>query len=187
MKPTAWLVHGFNVSDDGARTIDRLGPWLRNAGWTVGQVDYGWRFLLGVWIGNPKEAEQFAALVRPGDIACGHSNGCTIIHRATVDHGAALDRVVYINPALGVRRAPGKNVRRAHVFYAPDDKAVLAARLVPSSLWGSMGRDGYQGDDPRVRNHDLHALLGVDTLGHSGVFHHMGRFGPKFTFLLHHG
>lgn len=187
MMRTAWLVHGFNVSDLGGRTIDLVGPWLRNCGWKVGQVDYGWKFLLGVWVGNPKEARNFAKVVSPGDIALGHSNGCSIIHRATVDYDAPLDKVVYINPALDTDAAPGPQVREAHVFYAPDDMAVLAARFIPSVLWGSMGRDGYTGIDLRMWNHNLHQLLQTDSVGHSGAFKHMGKLGPKITFLVGHG
>lgn len=176
----AWLVHGFNVRDSGRSTIDRLGPYLRAAGWHVGQVDYGWRLLAGVAVGNPSEAADLAAMSRPGDIAIGHSNGCAIIHRATY-LGARFDRVFYINAALNTESRPGPCVTEFHALYAPDDLAVLTARYLPCSLWGSMGRDGFTGHDERARNHNLHSLLGVTKLGHSGAFALMPKFGPAIT------
>lgn len=178
----AWLVHGFNVRDSGRSTIDRLGPYLRAAGWRVGQVDYGWRLLAGVAVGNPSEAADLAAMSSPGDIAIGHSNGCAIIHRATY-LGAKFRRVFYVNAALNTDARPGPCVTQFHVMYAPDDLAVLAARYLPCALWGSMGRDGFTGDDARHRGYNLHRMLGVTELGHSGAFEHMPKFGPAITHL----
>lgn len=181
---TAWLVHGFNVRDGGAGTVDMLAPHLTAAGWVVSQYDYGWTLLLGVLFGNPGRGRELARDSEPGDVAIGHSNGCAIIHRA-LHSGAHFRRAVYINPALDVTAAPpaGGPLERVDVFYAPDDMAVLAAKVIPGVLWGAMGREGYQGPDSRIRNHNLHNVLGPP-LGHSGALHRVSSFGPFLSYIL---
>jgi hypothetical protein len=166
----AWLVHGFNVSDGGRDSIDRLYPALDNRGWTVRpkRLDYGWRIITQLW-GNPKVADELAGLADPGDVAIGHSNGCSIIHRATHLQHCELETIVYINPALDTDATPGPCVKRCLVLFAEDDRAVLLATLIPGVLWGAMGRFGYRGKDPRILNLNLNKQLQAKTLGHSGA------------------
>lgn len=179
--PTAWLVHGVNVTDGGAGSIDRLGPYLKAAGWRVGQFDYGWRIVTHAW-GNPEFARRLASMAGPDDIIVGHSNGCVIGDRASWLPWFLPERMFYINPALDVHRAPGPGVKSLTVFHSWDDVATLLARFVPGSRWGSMGRDGYRGKDPRITNVELHELLhaGAADVGHSGAFARINQFGPSF-------
>jgi hypothetical protein len=179
---SCYLVHGFNVNDDGKDTIDRLAPFIDANGWQVRQFDYGWTGLLMTLLGNSGRARTLAHLSIAGDIAIGHSNGCAIIHRAT-HQGAGFDTVVYINPALDVDVAPGPKVKRCVVFHSPDDRAVFVAKLIPGVLWGAMGRYGYQGEpDDRIMNINLRELLGA-RVGHSGAFcvKHLYAFAQTLT------
>lgn len=185
--PKAWLVHGFNVRDEGAGTIDRVGPYLDASGWVVSQYDYGWTLLLGVLFGNPGRARELSRDSEPGDIAIGHSNGCAIIHRA-LHAGAHFDQVVYINPALDTTAmlppADSTRLRKLHVFHAHDDRAVHLARWIPGSLWGGMGRDGYEGPaDPRIQNRPLHRII-APPIGHSGALHRADQFGPYLAYIV---
>jgi hypothetical protein len=144
----AWLVHGFNVSDGGTDTIDMLTLPLARRGWEVKpkRLDYGWRLLTQLW-GNPRVAAELAGLAKADDLAIGHSNGCTIIHRATHMDYCKLRNVCYINPALDVGATPGPCVEKVLVLHTSDDVATLLARFLPGVLWGAMGRYGYQGEE----------------------------------------
>lgn len=166
-----YFVHGFNVRDDGARTIDKLAPYVETQGWNVKQFDYGWTGLFLTLVGNASRARTLAHLSQEGDSAIGHSNGCAIIHRATYD-GAKFKRIVYINPALDVDARPAPGVQYCLVLHSPDDVAVWAARLLPFVLWGAMGRDGYKGTpDNRVVNVNLKSFFGgEERIGHSDGF-----------------
>jgi len=189
-RPRVWLLHGFNVSDGGAGTVDRLADWLNAYGYDVQQFDYGWIGLAGALMGNEQRARDLAREATPEDIAIGHSNGCAIIHRASHLPDSDFARVVYLNPALDVDAAPGPGVRRCDVFHARDDVATLAARFIPGALWGSMGRDGYIGGDPRMRSHEWHRVLGVPlsiAIGHSGAFRYIDRVGPYIERVLREG
>jgi hypothetical protein len=92
---------------------------------------------------------------------------------------------MYINPALDVTAAPGKKIRRWDVFYANDDWTVLAARFIPSVLWGAMGRYGYKGDDNRYMGHELHQFMDFKgSLGHSGALKYASLFGPRLAGMI---
>ena len=169
-QPTCWLIHGFNVRDNGANTVDKLGPHFAARGYRIGQFDYGWTFLLGARFGNKQRAERLAALVQPGDIAVGHSNGCTIIHYATTIFKAALRCLVYVNPALDCDAEPAEHVESVHVWHSPSDAAVRAASVIPFVSWGMMGASGYTGADPRVVNFDKENDFDLSSREHSDVF-----------------
>ena len=55
------LVHGFNVKDGGARTIDKLIPHLNFAEISVVQHDYGH---LNIW-GVLRRNKRIAAKIKP--------------------------------------------------------------------------------------------------------------------------
>lgn len=172
---TAHFVHGFNVSDSGANTTDRLVPFFSAAGYNVHEHDYGWFGLLQVRFLNGRVAKRVAKSVRPGDIGVGHSNGCAILARA-----AALvpfDGLVLVNPALDKDTEFPASLRWIHVYHSNGDAAVSLARFLPMHQWGDMGRVGYCGDDGRVLNFDH------SPDGHSDIFKHgrVAEWGPKIV------
>jgi len=174
----AWLVHGYNIKDDGASTIDRLRPHLQAVGFAVMDIDYGWRGLLGVRLHNDKTAQQIARLAQPGDVGFGHSNGCAILHQAS-QLGAGLSGLVYVNPALNKNAVPGPKTDWCHVWHTKHDWTVQWAKFLPFHTWGNMGRVGFRGQDVRVCNFDMSASVS----GHSHVFRDpvLREFGPKIA------
>lgn len=173
----AYLVHGSNVRDDGQLTIDAMAPYLQEA-YRIRQFDYGWTGLLLTALGNRSRSRTLAHLSLKGDVAAGHSNGCTVIHHATHHAGCGFRKLAYITPALDVDKAPGPLVEQCTVFFASDDIPTWLSSWLPFSSWGPMGRYGYMGSDPRVRNVDLVSLFD-SSIGHSGMFsqHHLKAFG----------
>ena len=173
---TVHLVHGFNVQDNGRRSTDRLAPYFNSQGFETRQHDYGWKFLLGVRFANPRVAREIAATVQPGDIGCGHSNGCLILALAA-DLGAPFAGLVFINPALEPAREIAPQVKWAHVYHNRGDAPVEAAQLLDflpwnwgrRHPWGEMGNVGYTGADARVRNFDC-GRQQPPLSGHSAMF-----------------
>lgn len=175
MRPRAFLLHGFNVTDGGAATTDQFAPLLRDVGYEPVQLDYGWTGLVGVRLCNGKLARWLARLSRPGDVVLAHSNGCAVAAKA-VDYGAELSGLVFLNPALDRDWAPGPAVQWWHVYYNARDPWTAAARWLPWHPWGAMGHDGPSSEDTR--------LMAVDTgergaWGHSPVLEDFASWGPE--------
>ena len=170
-KPTIYLIHGFNVDDKGAGTVDRFAPYLEVEGFTVVSIDYGHTMLAGVRLCNNKLARTIANMAEPGSIIIGHSNGCSIIHRA-VRFGAKFSQCVYINPALNRHATIGEYDApfKMHVYHSPSDWVVKFARLLPFHLWGDMGAVGYKGDDRRYVSYNKQADATISSKSHSDVF-----------------
>ncbi len=170
MNPTrAILVHGFNVSDGGAGTIDRLAPYVRARSIQPVGFDYGWTGLLGVRFATWKRARELAAMSRFGDAAIGHSNGCNLIIEAAW-RGAQFRRVVFINPALDSDAPLPPSIQSAHVWHSPSDLPVRFAKFLWFHPWGDMGAKGFTGDDPRYINHDKENDYAKRSRSHSDVF-----------------
>lgn len=175
----AYLIHGFNVRDNGAGSVLKLRPYLKAKGFEVVALGYEWTGRLGVRLCNPKLASFLASLVDEESVAVGHSNGCAIIDEAC-RRGALFSQVAYINPALDPDLAPVGWVKRADVFYSTGDWATTLARFIPFSTWGAMGAKGYTGKDSRVVNHEM------GSFGHSDVFNdkHLKTWGPRIASAL---
>lgn len=165
----AILVHGFNVRDKGAGSIDRMEPYLRARNFQVAQFDYGWLFLLGVRLKTRKHARRLAAMSETGDVAIGHSNGCNLIIEAAW-RGARFKRVVFINPALDSDTPLPPQIDRCDVWHSPSDKAVRFARFLWFHSWGQMGAVGYTGESSRYRNFDKENDFARSSDSHSDVF-----------------
>ncbi len=148
-----FLVHGFNVRDDGKGTTDCLGTTLKRNSFNPVQFDYGWIGLLGARVFSHNIAKILASISQEDDIAIGHSNGCNIINQA-LNYGAKFKRVLYISPALDKRTVLHPNVERVIVLHTRKDWIVQLAALLPFHPWGNMGRVGYQGTDKRYENID---------------------------------
>jgi pimeloyl-ACP methyl ester carboxylesterase len=168
----AILLHGFNVSDEGDRTIGRLQPYLDQAGLHVKRPRYGWLGLLGVRLLNRRFARLIADLAEPGDIVIAHSNGCAIAAEAA-DLGAPFGEMVLINPALDSDRQFPRQVGRVHVWHSPSDAPVWASKFIPWHSWGDMGAVGYRGPyDYRVTSYNKENAYPVSSSSHSDVFDH---------------
>lgn len=164
------LLHGFNVRDEGERTVGRLAPYFERSGFAVKRPRYGWRGLLGVRLLNETFATIIADMAEPGDIVVGHSNGCAIAAQAA-DIGAPFGQMVLINPALDSDRRFPRHVGRIHVWHSPSDSPVSLAKLLPWHAWGDMGAVGYRGPyDPRVTSYNKENGYEVSSGGHSDVF-----------------
>ena len=171
---TAHLVHGFNVTDGGASTIDRVARYLPRLGYVPRRHAYGWRGLLGTLLGNPAVARSIASQVTPGDIGIGHSNGCAILSRVA-ELGAPLAGLVFINPALDNCWVAPAHVKWVRVFHSGQDAAVSVAKLIPFVRWGDMGAAGYVGQDPRYINID------ISPYSHSEFFEHVDKWWQELT------
>lgn len=164
------LLHGFNVRDEGERTVGKLAPYFEAAGFAVKRPRYGWLGLLGVRALNGKFARLIADLSEPGDILVGHSNGCAIGVEAA-DLGATFTQLVLINPALDSDRRFPAQIERVHVWHSPSDGPVFAAKFLPWHAWGDMGAVGYRGIyDPRVTSYNKENGYPVSSSEHSDVF-----------------
>lgn len=160
------LVHGFNIRDGGRSTIDTLIPYLsRNH--TILQADYGWLGLIGVKLCGGVIAKVIAGMTPYSAIGIGHSNGCMELIKAC-EKGASFDHLIFINPALDNNIVIPPQVSRVDVLHNVTDMVVSAAKWLPLSYWGDMGRVGYLGSDTRVYNHETFKMFNVED--HSGVF-----------------
>lgn len=174
---TVYLAHGFNVRDP--RLFFKLGQGFAAAGHEVVQIDYGWTGLISARRAVKREGAVLADIAKPGDIAIGHSNGCSLIAHA-LDLGAPLRQVMLINPALDKHRTLA-GVERADIYHAEDDIAVLFGKYLRwfsplrligrETTWGEMGRTGYRGDALNHHNWNLKHVLEDDSrIGHGGAF-----------------
>lgn len=182
-----YLLHGFNVTDGGADTVERLRPFLReNPNSTlVKSWKYGWFGLLSVLFKNKLVAKKLKAAheqVFPAGLcyAVGHSNGCAILLLAA-QLGMSFKTLLLINPALNVDTVFPPNIEQVIVVHTEDDVPTRVARwfdripfigLVIPNAWGAMGAYGYEGSDPRVMNIDLTGVL----KGHSDLFEEKNAF-----------
>lgn len=179
------LIHGFNVSDGGQRTVGKLQPFFQAEDNTVCSVmNYGYFGLISTHLLNDNVARRLAKKIINARfhfnevVVVGHSNGCAIAHLASdllvgVPKPASI-RYVYINPALERTLAPSTAVGQFIILHNPKDVAVKLSKLLPwgrkNRPWGRMGADGYVGNDSRAININTLERYEVDAKGHSGVF-----------------
>lgn len=169
---TVIITHGFN-SQKHAVWLGELGRCIEADGYATVSANYGHVWLFGVASATDDLAREIASMALPGDVAVGHSNGCTGIHKAMIDYGANIERAFFINPSLPRDPVLPPWLRHVDVFYAPNEIATLAGTLWAwanpmnligaSNNWGPMGRWGYSGDDERVTN------INLGQVGHSGA------------------
>jgi hypothetical protein len=174
---TVHLVHGYNISDGGTNTTDKLIPYLAKAGYDTREHNYQFVNLTGllqVRFCNGSVSEIVRAWTRDGDIGIGHSNGCAILAQAAAK-GAPFHGLVFIHPALNEDYVVAPHVRWVHVYHSRKDWAVWFSKLLRfRHPWGAMGRVGFQGSDPRYTNID-------DGEAHSGNFKNLHVWGPRIV------
>ncbi|PJF33464.1 MAG: hypothetical protein CUN57_02100, partial [Phototrophicales bacterium] len=137
MKVCAILVHGFNVTDSGFNTIDKLEVFFQERGVTPIRLTYGYFGLLQTRFFNKKVARRVVEAVHNAKIhydrviVVGHSNGCAISFLASGFPELSCDAFCWINPALDPEATPGYGVDTIHVWYSPSDFPVKLASLIP--------------------------------------------------------
>lgn len=176
---TAHLVHGFNTSDGGAGTLDKLRPLFEARGFVVVEHDSHWsrgiiRDLLSVRFGNTKRAESLAQFIQPDDILVGHSNGCAIIMMAcwilAQINPAYRVRCVFFNPAMDRDAPVSPIISNVLCFHTKSDRVVWASSLLPFHLWGRAGQLGLNGSVGSNVHNCPYESLGLNGMGHSGIF-----------------
>ena len=155
------LVHGFNVKDKGARTVDTLVPFIRNAGHEVDtdEGDYGYFNIWMVRFTKSKTRQRvlhrLAKAFETADVVITHSNGANFFTQAAdmldINYNNKL-MVIHISPALDCDSEIPMSVKQQLVLCTTHDKAVKASSLLLLHPWGRMGAKGYQGSDNRNTN-----------------------------------
>ena len=171
MRKKIYLIHGFNVKDDGAATTGQIREMLEGQGYDVIEIKYGWWHRLRVRWCNKGLAKAIASMTEPGSYCIAHSNGGALAYLAA-EEGAQWKKVVLVNPALDEKKALADHIQGVQVWYAPHDKWTGIAKWIPNSVWGAQGRKGYTGpEDPRYQQINEEAVLGRFQDEHSGLFH----------------
>lgn len=168
------LVHGFNVKDGGARTVDRLVPYADTHGYVIDQDegDYGFFNLFMIRLRKSRIRKRvlyrLAKAFETADVIVTHSNGA---HFTT----EALDllppvynntkTVIHISPALNSNTDIPEAVKAQLVLYTPHDGWVKLASYIPLHPWGRMGARGYTGPSNKNRN-----LMDASIRKHSNWF-----------------
>lgn len=182
------LIHGIHSSHGG--NTKRLAPYFRAAGFDPVVHSYGWALALtsGLtdWL-NIRRAKRLAERIEDGDAIVCHSNGAAVAWHIQAEH-RALSALILVNPALD-RDTEFDNVGEVLCVYNAGDGVVGWAELAPFSHWGSMGRDGYSGKTPTVRNLDAgHPPAGLPPLsGHCALFEPaaLPHWGPHLAREMH--
>ena len=166
-----YLIHGFNVKDEGAETVDTIKGLLEIEGQQITEIDYGHFGLMRVKWCNKGIAKAISSLVEPGSTCIAHSNGGTLAYLAC-KMGAPFKNVVLVNPALDSNKAIASQVEKVQVWYSPHDKWTGLSKYIPNSIWGAQGRTGYTGsEDNRYFQFNEDEHIGRFDDEHSGIWH----------------
>lgn len=174
----AHLLHGFNVSDRGSASIDKIAPFFTLNGVPVVDHNYGWVGLLGLRRRNQKTVQRILPMIQEGDVLLAHSNGCLIAWEL-VEAGAPLAAVVCIQPALR-KDTQWRSDVPVLCLHNDKDRIVSLGRIWGRFAsvanpwrdrhgWGAAGRHGFTSGQPNVTN--LNTGIGpAPAYGHSGIF-----------------
>ena len=170
-KHIVYLIHGFNVKDNGAQTVDTIRSYFEFRGYRVCDIDYGYFHRMRVRLCNKGIAKAISSLVEPNSTCIAHSNGGALAWLAC-EYGAAFKNVILVNPALDSNKAIAKQVQKVQVWHHPCDKWTGISKYIPNSIWGAQGRTGYTGpEDDRYSNYNEEELFGKLEDEHSGIWH----------------
>lgn len=166
------FLHGIKTPRKNKR-LHRLASAFRREGFCVVVPYYGYipalfSGLVG-WF-DRRLADTLSVFIQEDDILVGYSNGAAIAYM--ISEKKRIKGVILINPALNPDLSP--RAEFVHVYYNAGDWVAGLAGWLPFHLWGSMGRDGYKGDNPCVVNIDEgNPPLGLPPLqGHTVLFAH---------------
>lgn len=108
------ILHGWNVRDGGAGTIDRVKDYAAGRNVVIHDLDYApdfqrnliikgmdLRWLFGLRKTNARAVADILPQIEqfPGMVLIGHSNGCLVLHEL-VKAGAPIGAAVCLQPAL---------------------------------------------------------------------------------------
>ena len=175
-----FTVNGFNIFDGGASTTGRLLPYLQGAGIDAQPFNYPWTFLFSLSWRTEEAVTRLIKMADGQEIGVyAHSHGNVISVKAA-QRGCKIVHLVAIQPALRRETDFPAVMRRVDVIYNPGDDVVNWAkrwrelanampwRKKNPHMWGSMGRNGPQSPDARVKQHKI-----SNEFGHSGIFDHV--------------
>ena len=150
------LVHGFNVKDGGAGSIDRLAPHLEKRGHEVecDEADYGYYDLIKVRFAKYSAVRRILGALNRADAVVTHSNGANYATKALNLFFGQRVQVIHLSPALNSDTKVPSNISRGWVFFTKTDWTVWISSLLIGHAWGRMGQRGYTGGDPRITNID---------------------------------
>jgi len=155
------LVHGFNVRDNGNRTVDQLAPLIELAGHIVNtdEADYGYFNLWMIRLFKTKTRRRvlyrLAKAFESADVIITHSNGAyftTLALDMMIEEFNNSKFVIHISPALDRDTEVPLAVKQQLVLYTRHDFWVKLSSYIPFFPWGRMGARGYSGQDNRVHN-----------------------------------
>jgi hypothetical protein len=174
----AHLLHGFNVSDGGSGSVDKLAPFFTVNGVPVVDHNYGWVGLLGLRRRNQRTVQRILPTIKQGDVLLAHSNGCLIAWEL-VEAGAPLAAVICVQPALRKDTVWRPDVQ-VLCLHNDEDWVVSLGRMWGRFAsvanpwrdrhgWGAAGRHGFTSGQPNVTNWNT-GIGPAPAEGHSGIF-----------------
>lgn len=171
MKPRITIVHGIHT-DDNANWMDYFVLRFREAGFAARKWTYGYAYALLTRWQNPGRARKLAALLHPGEIVLGHSNGGCLAWMAA-ELGARIGGAILLNPALDTDKVMAPHVPWVNLYANRHDDAVSIAGILPAHPWGPQGRDGIERFDERYRtvfsDNGLDSRPAPAVAGHSAI------------------
>jgi hypothetical protein len=155
------LIHGFNVKDGGAKTVDRLAPYLEQYGYQVDkdEADYGYLSLFAVRLKKHKAILRIVKAMRTADVVIAHSNGANYVLKALKFITENKIRVVFLSPAANRKAKFAESASRVDVFYSRTDFWVWLSGFLLFHPWGRMGQRGPKTNDPRVFAHNYSDMV----------------------------
>lgn len=166
-----FIIHGIHTSQD-VEWMDRLSSMFFDRGFSTRVWTYGYAYALLTRWQNPGRAKKLAALIQPGDIVVGHSNGCALAWLAAWDYKAKWGGAVLMNPALDCDRVMPPGVPWVNLYSNQHDLAVKVAAFFPKHPWGAQGKVGICLRDDRYLTrftHDPGPMKASPIRGHSAI------------------
>lgn len=143
------IVHGIHTNDSEG-WMDFLVDAFAARGWDASKWTYGYAYAVLARLQNLRRAEKLYAMIEPGDVVLGHSNGACLAWMAS-HLGAPMGGAILLNPALDTDKVMAPHVPWVNLYPNRYDKAVSWARLFALHPWGAQGRDGLTVRDARYR------------------------------------
>lgn len=149
LPPRIIIVHGIHTNDS-VGWMDFLVERFRDCGWNAAKWTYGYAYAMLTRWQNPGRAKALAALIQPGDVVLGHSNGCCLAWMAA-ELGAPIGGAIMLNPALDCDKVMARQVPWVNLYANRHDEVVPLAKVFVGHPWGAQGRDGLGVKDDRYQ------------------------------------
>jgi len=148
------LIHGFNVKDAGAGTVDKLRPYLEGMGYECESdaADYGYIKLWWVRLRKHSAIIRIINALHTADVVVAHSNGFNYAIKALSFILFRPIVLIGLSPAASTRVKFPMSVSSGYVFFTRSDFWVWVSGFLPWLDWGRLGQHGYKGTDPRIES-----------------------------------